>query len=742
MQRFFGYTRILPTSEPAPGATITVYDAGTLNLATIFDDNLPTPTPKANPFTSDSGTNAGFFYFYAANGRYDVRTSSSDITAYTWGDVQLFDGESVDLSWKNVKAYGAVGDGVTNDLAAFQAAAAACCPGGTVYIPPLTNGKFYNLGSGWIIQNCRGINIVWGGSSAVIAATSPGADALNLWGCHYALLHGPVIQGVSGGGHGLVIGKADFTMPSFEVTVLNPLIPANLDGDGIRINHGLLSSIIRPRMSVNATRPSTDATLNGGAYGPGSTTTTGAGIRIPLQPSGQNNGISITDPVVDGFRGEGIFAEGVDGLIISGNTVEGSAQNASLLSRPANITLLNCDRAKVDCVYAEITATPVAWNYWLEDCNECSIETGTFGAAVSTHGGINLINCRGTRLVNMFGEHVSIDADCVDTVLDGVLPGGNGGDIVDFGTRTVRTRLREINSTNASISGQTLDSTVNMLRNPGFEQWASASSPVNWGVINCTATRCGTGESDTEKFRGRFCVRLDTRVDPTNGLRFIVDDYSDATTRAALVGRKITISGWIKVTAGIPPIMAAFYDNGAQTDTASATTLYNTSVGGWQKVGGTFVIRSGYSVLDVRFYLNSDASVFYLDEAFVGYGESQTTDLADRNTLTGAWGVTVIPYASTLTIDPTAANTTTCTLTGNVTTVNFVNLVPGKPFVVKFAQDGSGGHTVSGWAVSGGLVYWAGGVAPTINASALQQSTLLMVYDGTNVYELARTLGY
>lgn len=84
MTRFFSYTRLAPTSAmPAPAATVTVYNVGTLTLASIFDDD--TGTPKSNPFTADA---SGYFYFYAADGRYDVRFSGGGIASpFTWGDV-------------------------------------------------------------------------------------------------------------------------------------------------------------------------------------------------------------------------------------------------------------------------------------------------------------------------------------------------------------------------------------------------------------------------------------------------------------------------------------------------------------------------------------------------------------------------------------------------------------------------------------------------------------------------------
>ncbi len=90
MDRFFAYTRQLADGTPVGGATITVYDAGTLDLAAIYSDDNAVPTPRSNPFLADTN---GLFFFYAVAGRYDVRISEGGPTPiptpYTWGDVVL-----------------------------------------------------------------------------------------------------------------------------------------------------------------------------------------------------------------------------------------------------------------------------------------------------------------------------------------------------------------------------------------------------------------------------------------------------------------------------------------------------------------------------------------------------------------------------------------------------------------------------------------------------------------------------
>ena len=73
------------------GATVTVYDAGTENISTIYSDDGV--TPKSNPFTVDS---YGRGNFYAANGSYDINVSGTGITEYRLYGIKLFDIKAVD----------------------------------------------------------------------------------------------------------------------------------------------------------------------------------------------------------------------------------------------------------------------------------------------------------------------------------------------------------------------------------------------------------------------------------------------------------------------------------------------------------------------------------------------------------------------------------------------------------------------------------------------------------------------
>jgi len=81
--------------ESYASCTVTVYNAGTSTLSTIYSDN--SGTVKGNPFTSDSD---GWWSFYANNGRYDVHFSGSSITVpYTQDDYLLCDPDDANGSF-------------------------------------------------------------------------------------------------------------------------------------------------------------------------------------------------------------------------------------------------------------------------------------------------------------------------------------------------------------------------------------------------------------------------------------------------------------------------------------------------------------------------------------------------------------------------------------------------------------------------------------------------------------------
>lgn len=82
-----GHASTTYVQESAPFALITVHLTGTTTLATLFADNNTPPTRLGNPFTAD---NNGYWYFYAADGRYDVTIQAENWT-WTIGDLRLIE---------------------------------------------------------------------------------------------------------------------------------------------------------------------------------------------------------------------------------------------------------------------------------------------------------------------------------------------------------------------------------------------------------------------------------------------------------------------------------------------------------------------------------------------------------------------------------------------------------------------------------------------------------------------------
>jgi hypothetical protein len=71
-----GLTSTTKVQRSYPQCTVTVYDVGTTNLATIASDSGG--TPKANPFTAST---AGRWDFWAVQGQYDVQFSGGGISS-------------------------------------------------------------------------------------------------------------------------------------------------------------------------------------------------------------------------------------------------------------------------------------------------------------------------------------------------------------------------------------------------------------------------------------------------------------------------------------------------------------------------------------------------------------------------------------------------------------------------------------------------------------------------------------
>lgn len=162
---------------PVVGASITVYQNGTLLTATLFSDAAGT-VPLANPVSSDT---LGGFWFYAADGRYDLVISGSGISTLNVNDVLLedpLDGSAAKFS--TVAVTGLTGPVRANGASNMTLAQ----PGDVDYLVPDMTGQ-----SGKVLSN-NGTSTEWiasaGGGTVTSVAASGGSTGMSFTG-------GPII---------------------------------------------------------------------------------------------------------------------------------------------------------------------------------------------------------------------------------------------------------------------------------------------------------------------------------------------------------------------------------------------------------------------------------------------------------------------------------------------------------------------------------------------------------------------
>ena len=133
MQRISNYVRLQGSGTPVANATVDVFDVGTLIRASICSDDGV--TAKSNPFTADGN---GFYFFYAANGRYDIRYSGGTIpAAFTWGDILTLD--------------------VTDSVALIATQDGAATTPAHTFWSDLTTGMWYDLASNTLYFSVLGV---------------------------------------------------------------------------------------------------------------------------------------------------------------------------------------------------------------------------------------------------------------------------------------------------------------------------------------------------------------------------------------------------------------------------------------------------------------------------------------------------------------------------------------------------------------------------------------------------------
>jgi hypothetical protein len=298
--------------------TMVVTSTTTGTLATLYSNN--SGSSLTNPFTATTG---GYWYFYVANGRYDVQQSGSGLTSpFTLGDNQAFDyttlgGTASSIDAVNLKATpGIQCDGTTDDTTLAQstinAAASAnypikLCPS-TMIVTSLV------LPSNAHIQG-------YGPNLSVIKLKPNSATANTPWitstGTSYVTIEGVTIDGNTANQSGVTsnVNNISFT---------------NVSHSAIRN-----SSIINAGSSLVYGSTLTDFTMQGNYlsnWGPGNVK---AVLIAAYQGTGPTSGIKFLNNTCDGtvsgstcFNVSASPTYPASGILTLGNTIKVGASTA------------------------------------------------------------------------------------------------------------------------------------------------------------------------------------------------------------------------------------------------------------------------------------------------------------------------------------------------------------------------------------------------------------------------------
>lgn len=109
---------------------------------------------------------------------------------------------------------------------------------------------------------------------------------------------------------------------------------------------------------------------------------------------------------------------------------------------------------------------------------------------------------------------------------------------------------------------------------------------------------------------------------------------------------------------------------------------------------------------------------------------------AQEYTKTQNFNATTLTDGASISWDASANQVTSVTLAGNRTLAAPTNMVDGGVYLLMVKQDATGGRTLSFNAV----FKFTGGTAPTLTTTASAKDILIFHSDGTNMYEIGRSL--
>lgn len=599
----------------------------------------------------------------------------------------------------NVMDYGAVGDGVTDDLAAFNAAkVAAAATNRVIYIPaPKTYKKYYKLSAAWVLDE-QSLSVFGDGvASCVVSHSATGDDAIRITASHVSI-RDIGISGISTSGNGLHLnipaGVGQCRIEGVWVGWMGL--------DGFRITKG--QSNVFTDCSVDQNSGYRPITLTSGTEGgcliafnilsdPGGNTNNNNFVNCRANAGGSIHNVKFGDstpgnPSLESCHWVGGVIQG------SGNYEE--------------VSFVKCKDCDIQATHIEpIVGSYSGYVVSMQNSSNCVVRN------TNIQGDSRFLSCfycgfQNVRTMGLLVDATSENCFFYDGDYDNNSVGPLSGDIKDYGQQTVFRNLSNANSERYRY-GDSLP-TKHQYFSTNMQTWVGGGSPtVPCGFANYAAATIAR-ESTIKKSFDYSCKitsasgnrGIRTRIGPLNYLK----------------GKRILVETWVynDTVTGLGAV-SMFVDGSSSFSQASS----NNNI--WEKILVTFdVPDTAATAIDLIFSAQDTGTVYFDSIAIWVEGDyAQATEA----TLDG----TATPAISYPPVGVGGYPLPTVRTSGTPTITNFIDAHVGVPFTILFD-----GATV----IQDNAVIKLNGAA---NFTGSTNDTLTLVYGTDGIFrEVARSV--
>lgn len=469
--------------------------------------------------------------------------------------------------WNWVTRYGAKGDGITNDLPAFNTAAAVAVYSAEVYLPP-TSPTYYLLSNVWtLLGQPKGTLIHGAGlSSIIVIGNGSGANAITVNGVQHIQLKDFGVNGTNGCGNGI-----EFINAAHYPDVINVWV-GFVSGACFKNTQAISARYeLCQADDNNAFRPVqllgglTDGTPNYGYW-------------IPSDPNGFNNNptfINCRANAVGGICSVQIGTSG--GLPISTfHWFGGLIQGSSVFTEFYLVTLDSVING------AHIEPPVGAATGWIGTMDAC---TNTVVKNTVIEGDCQFINsCLNCGYESITGAGFIINVGSTrcfirDTSYNNISTGLGGGAIKDMGTYTVLERLTNAGNANVSVGDSLRNKSVYFQTN--MQEWVGGGAPTvpcGFSVLSSATV----SQSTAVVYSGLYSCLSTMSTTLTSGFAISMGPLNE------LAGKQVNVEALVynSTTTG------GAYIQGVETGSGKTYQQASYQYQNWERMNVTFALST------------------------------------------------------------------------------------------------------------------------------------------------------